>query len=228
MKGLSPQLGLITLIQFGGMSSKPGKRSSAEPFCYGLGQLYRDPQYQSWQLRDFELIHSFQENRGDLKKIYIQALMAEAVLDSHGAGGDSTAIFQLLQDCLSQLEKAETPQHSDRVLIFYILRFLGMMGMQEFYQSCGICGRLLNREEPLFTGNRGIHSCPGCADRNSLPLYPGARVFLDRLDREGMKDLHRVSLSPTLQQSLKEWMLLILQNSLGHSLKTIKSGAGIL
>lgn len=228
MKALSPQLGLVTLIQFGGMSSKKGKRSSAESFCYGLGQLYQDPHYQSWQLRDFELIHSFQENRGDLKKIFIQSLMAEAVLESHGAGGDSKEIFQLLQDCLSQLEKAETPAHSDRVLIYYILRFLAMLGLQEFYQSCGICGKELKKEDPLFTGNRGLHSCPGCADRNSLPLYPGARVFLERLDREGMKDLQRVSLSPSLQQSLKEWMLLTLQNSLGRNLKTIRTGIGIL
>ncbi|MDA3850182.1 MAG: DNA repair protein RecO [Spirochaetaceae bacterium] len=224
LKALSPQLGLISLIQFGGQSSKKGRRKGAESFCYGLGQLYKEPRYEGWQLKDFQLIHGFQENREDLKKIYILSLMAETMLITHGGGGDSIRAFNLLKDSFSLLEKADEDSQSDRVLIRYILKFLDLLGLGDFYNCCSTCGRGLMDSEPLFYDGDGSHCCPHCAGQNMMPLAPGARIFLQRISQGEPELIFRVSLTQNLHITLKDWMLSMLQHHMPRALKTLQSG----
>jgi len=228
MKALSPQLGLISLIQFGGQSSRKGKRKGAEPFCYGVSQLYKDPKYDGWQLKDFELIHSFPGNREDLRRFYIQSLWAETMLLSQGGGGDGDPSFRLLLDSMSELEKADTTAFQDSLLIYYILKFLALLGMPDFYRYCGRCGNPLQRGEPLFFNNQGQYCCPRCAVQNMTPLSPGGLAFLNQLSQVAPDQLKRLSLARDSLEKLKDWLLKLLEQQLERPLKTLRSASGIL
>lgn len=222
LKALSPQLGLVSLIQFGGQSRSKGRRDGTEPFCYGVAQLYKDPRYQGWQIKDFELLHSFPGNREDLQKFYIQNLWAEVHLSSHGGGGDFQLAFDLMLNSMSQLEKADKPEQQDKVLIYFILRFLSLQGMVDFYRNCGSCGEKLVQGEPLFFDLNGHYCCPRCARESMIPLSPGALAFLRQLDQCRPEDLPRMSLASASRERLREWMLKLLQTSLDRKLKTLK------
>lgn len=225
---ISPQLGMVQLVQFGGQSTKKGRRQAAEVFCYGVAQLQRDPRFDSWQLKDFEMIHGFQENRQDLRKFYLQTLMAESILSSHGGGGESQEAFQLLMDYFSLLEKTSDPLELDRLTLRYILEFLSLLGLEHFYRRCGHCGHPLESMEPLFIDREGRHSCPECARQGMEALPPGVRPFLDQLQRVPREEINRIGMTPALIPVLKNWMLSALERQLGRRLKTLKSGRGIL
>lgn len=221
MKALSPQLGLISLIQFGGQSRKKGRADGSEPFCYGVGQLYNDPRYQGWQIKDFELLHSFPGNREDLQKFYIQNLWAEVHLCSHGGGSDYQQTFDLMLDSMSQLEKADKPEQQDKVLVYFILRFLMQQGMVDFYRNCGSCGDPLKQGEPLFFDSNGHYFCPKCAGQSMVPLSPGALAFLNQLDHCQPEELGRMSLAAASMERLRDWMIKLLQTTLDRKLKTL-------
>jgi len=117
-----------------------------------------------------DLLDPFPKLHQDLKKLsyslYILELLKETVRENE----KNSSLFWLLLKTFKLLEKAETPDLIELVVITFRLKFLKLLGYGPFLNSCVSCQEKIEKNLPRlkFSAKAGGILCPRCS-RGGLP-----------------------------------------------------------
>jgi DNA repair protein RecO (recombination protein O) len=107
---LTPEQGIISAIAHGAKKIKSRFRSVAETFTLARVYLYYDPVKQSYKITDMEAVETFPGIRQSLVRFYTASLWTEIVIKSFGGGGHGPELFELLAQCLRQINMLDESQ----------------------------------------------------------------------------------------------------------------------
>ncbi|MCQ2398450.1 MAG: DNA repair protein RecO [Sphaerochaetaceae bacterium] len=216
---LSPQLGSVNAVIFGG---RKGKKSSLAPlFSFGTFQLYFNPVRQEYSLTEQECCFIPQTIMQDLNLTYTASYMSEAVTKiSTDCPG---AVYTLLCNALECLETL--PEMRKKLIIDFTWKLLQISGIASDMLHCPSCDRRYADDEILgFSVSMTTPVCKECADSEFPVLPPGARRYLMYTLSKSFDDAFNVILSDTAVSRLSSFMLKWVDIFCQNSLKTLSSG----
>ena len=216
---LTGEEGIIRATVFGGPKSK--LRAHVSPYNSGRVWVYRDKSKEYAKLSDFDV----QFWRPGLRELYDRSMAASAIADtilaSHGGGGEWGSALKLAAETLDALEKANEEQ-CGRLLIYFLWRWVGFLGIQPHIDQCAGCG--LNTNAPFwFNVREGAALCATCTpaekeDRGKLLLNPGSRRWLSAAGELAASDLHRYSMDHKSFGEAKALVTAVMTGVLGKRL----------
>jgi len=118
-----------------------------------------------------EIIEVFGNISSDFFKYNISQIICEIILKSQSEKSPSVSIFKLLYFTLREINKSKVNEDESlkKILVFFISKFLKIMGYVPLLESCSICGNNLfsesktsNLKEILFSIKYGGAICPSC------------------------------------------------------------------
>jgi len=218
--------GLIMPMAFGAQSKRSALRGAALPYNSGIANLHFDGVRARWRLTGFDTVDSHDGLRENLDRFYAATTWAEILLNTHGSGGDSAAVFNLASRALSLLSDTES-RDIGRLNAAFIWFFLVIEGVHPNLEHCGRCGGPLGgaraavryRPDAVLLG-------PECSNENLPSLPDEVREWL--ADSEGIESALRVSLSPAAVQAAESWLLSVIQTLLERPLKSVGASRGPL
>jgi DNA repair protein RecO (recombination protein O) len=137
-----------------------------------------------------EIIEVFGNISSDFLKFSISQIICEIILKSQSEKSPSVTIFKLLYFTLREINKCN---HCDddflkKILVFFIAKFLKIMGYVPLFNSCSICGRNLADEGStsygkgiMFSIKYGGAICSGCrkdTDRLIIIEKESAKIMM--------------------------------------------------
>jgi DNA repair protein RecO (recombination protein O) len=135
---LTAEEGIIKATVFGGPKSK--LRAHSAPNNSGKVWIYRDKSKEYSKITDFD-VHSW---RAGLREVYERTMtasaVAETILSSHGGGGEWRFALNMAIETLDTLETANE-ELCARLLIHFLWRWAGFLGIQPHLESCAACGK---------------------------------------------------------------------------------------
>ncbi|MDR2542533.1 MAG: recombination protein O N-terminal domain-containing protein [Treponema sp.] len=219
---LTAEEGLIKATVFGGPKSK--LRAFASPYNSGQVWIYRDKAKDYAKLSDFD-VRSW---RPGLREMYERSMAAAAISDtilsSHGGGGEWAAAIKLAAETLDTLENA-SEELSGRLLVYFLWRWAGFLGIQPFIDCCSVCDR---GDETLlwFNAHEGAVLCANCLGTESalssgfLKLNPGCRKWLSVAGEQEPSCLYRYSMDNKSFYEAKTLTTAILTGVIGKKLSS--------
>jgi DNA repair protein RecO (recombination protein O) len=215
----SLQRGKIGAIAKGVRKPRSKMRGGAQPFCYGLYQLY--PGKTLHTITQYEMDNFLVPVESSPETFIFASYMAELLNLAVPPEEPCPSLFSLLVNCLAAL------QGMDPALVthFYQLQMLKHLGFEPRLDGCVGCGRDYDGKPWRFSPLTGGVVCPSCQSS----AFPGKEVSpgvlavmgrllqtdLDRLSRLKLSDLHRKTLgkilpsyiSCRLETQAKSWPL---------------------
>ena len=214
---LTAEEGIIRVTVFGGPKSK--LRAHSAPYNSGQVWVYRDKSKEYGKLSDFD-VHSW---RPGLRELYERTMaagaVAETILCTHGGGGDWGEALKLATAVLDALESANE-ELCARLLVHFLWRWAGFLGLQPHVESCAICGDR-NAAAPLwFSAREDSVLCAACAhgQENLLQINPGCRRWLSAVGTLDPSLLHRYSMDNKSFREAKSLAAAVLTSALGKRL----------
>jgi DNA repair protein RecO (recombination protein O) len=224
---LTAEEGIIRATVFGGAKSK--LRAHSAPYNSGQVWIYRDKNkdyaYGHAKLSDFD-VHAW---RAGIRELYERTMAASAIaqtiLYSHGGGGDWGSAFKLAVNTLDTLESANE-ELCTRLLIHFLWRWAGFLGIQPHIERCAACGKEENNTPLWFCTRENGVLCAACLQNSQsalspLLLNPGCRHWLsaagelepefvprysmDNKSTNEAKSLTTAVLSGVLEKQLTSW-----------------------
>jgi DNA repair protein RecO (recombination protein O) len=216
---LSVDYGLIGVVSYGAQKSR--KAIKAEVFTDGQFFLYHNPVRGDYTLKDMQAISTHEELRDDLLLTWIGLFCCEMILKTHG--GESVGEYQLLSRTLDLLSAQE--HDPERVLIQFIHRLSGLLGVQGDLSRCPVCDRLYGPDEVIcFSTTLVTQCCRECATVDGqLLLPPGARRYLSVTAEMDLGEAVGVELNPSAQARIKNYLLRYARLISLRELKTLDS-----
>ncbi|MBN2860087.1 MAG: DNA repair protein RecO [Sphaerochaetaceae bacterium] len=213
---LTQDLGVIDAVVYG---ARVGKLSAAcEAFTFSRVFLYRQVGRDYYTLKDMEIVRELRSLRSHLSRIYAAHAMNEISLKMHG--GEYQQVFSLLSDAYELLDKEDS--ETLQVLIQFIYRSIGIMGLAGDLETCPLCGHRYTEREVL-SYNSGIHTavCNQCSDTSQLSLYPGMRRYLVVSGSLDIASAAALELSETAGKRIFLYLRETLRDILGYSLQSL-------
>lgn len=166
---LSADEGIVDAFVFGGARSS--LRSSASPFVYATAFVYVDPVKHYRKLSDLAILETFPGLRESYPRLWSASVIAELVIRTSGCGGEYAEVLDLSLRALRLLSGADE-RLAELVLLSYLWKSLGVMGLRPDPRACASCGRPL----PAASGMRysAAHEgfvCGAC-DGEGPPISP--------------------------------------------------------
>lgn len=220
---LSPELGVFDAVAYG---ARKGKLAGGiEPCTIGTFYLYHNRARSEYSLKDVQPIGSTGSLREDIVRLYIAHAMVEMALRMHG--GDYGVLYRIMGSFLVLLQEQSIDPRL--VLIQFIWKFIGIMGLQPDLRSCPICFTSYDESE-ILSFNTGLHTacCAQCGDVDTegfeLAMGPGARRYL--LLTKGLEESDSVSieLSETATLRMIRYLMRYVTNILGQPLSSLSGG----
>ena len=215
---LSPDLGLVSVMIYGG---RKGKKTALAPlFSVGTFQLYHNPVRNEYSLE--EAVSSFipEAIMQDLLCTYAASLFCEIVTKT--SSDEPKPIFETLKSALLALEN--NPQNAKCVIISFIWKFLQISGLAPDLQYCPVCERKFEEDETLlFAKSLTSPACKNCADSDYLVLPPGARRYLRYTQIMDFESAVAVQLNPPAQTRILSYMLKWIKLQVNAPLKTLEN-----
>jgi len=218
---LTAEEGIIRTTVFGGPKSK--LRAHSAPYNSGQAWVYRDPAKDYGKLSDFD-VRSW---RPGLRELYERTMsasaIAETILSTHGGGGDWGEAMKLATATLDALENANE-EMCGRLLVHFLWRWAGFLGLQPHIESCAICGTAcVDVSSPLwFSPREGSVLCGSCVHESSvsglLQLNPGSRRWLTTVEPLEPALLHRYSMDNRSFHEAKSLACAVLAAAIGKRL----------
>ncbi|RKX74809.1 MAG: hypothetical protein DRP49_05495 [Spirochaetes bacterium] len=128
--------GLLRPLAYGAQGKRSTLRASALPYNRGIADLHFDGAKNSWRLVSFDVQDSHEGLREDLDRFYTAATWAEILLKTHGAGGDSAALFDMASSAFSLLS-VSTSGNFKRLHLGFLWKFLEIEGVQPTLNTAG-------------------------------------------------------------------------------------------
>lgn len=219
IKLLSPELGVINAVIYGG---RKGKKTSFAPlFSFGTFSLYFNPVNNEYSLTDEDTVFSPESLMQDLKINCAASFFCEASskLDSQ----DYSRIYPLLCSSLTLLENR--PDLADRIIIAFTWKLLILSGIEPDLSSCPICEKPYKDDEILyFSTSLNAPVCQKCADSDYPVLLPGCRRFLRYTSSMDLTEMIEVELYKTSEKRIRDYLLAYIDLFSGGRLKTLETG----
>ncbi|WP_461255376.1 DNA repair protein RecO [Treponema sp. R80B11-R83G3] len=176
---LAAEEGVIKATVFGGPKSK--LRAHSAPYNSGQVWIYRDKSKDYAKITDFD-VHSW---RAGLRELYERtmtaAAIAETILSSHGGGGEWQTALTLATETLDTLETANE-ELCQRLLIHFLWRWSGFLGIQPHLETCAACGKDANcniaknsNANNKIAGNSATNSVASNSGTDGNTLWYSAR-----------------------------------------------------
>ena len=217
---LTAEEGIIRATVFGGPKSK--LRSHSAPYNSGKVWIYRDKSKDYAKLSDFDV----QSWRAGLRELYERvmsaATLAEAILLSHGGGGDWGEALRLAAATLDALEDANE-ELCGRLIVHFLWRWAAFLGIQPNIDVCAVCGKKAGDENGgavWYSAGEGHTLCAACAHDQAglLQISAGSRRWLSAVSALEPSELYRFSMDNKSFNEAKSLAAAVLAAALGKKL----------
>ena len=218
---LVPGEGVIRPLAFGAQGRRSSLRGTAVPFNRGDADLHYDGAKNSWRLTAFDPVDTHEGLGEDLDRFYAAAAWAEILLNIHGGGTESEALFNLAAPAFSLMALARDDE-IPRLKTAFLWSFLETEGIRPDTRSCGRCGQSLafGSSGARFLGN-GLLCCGNCSGGRGVLLPEGARKWLDALQDRSLGEAMKLGLPRPALKTAESWLLLWVQNLLEKPLRSL-------
>jgi DNA repair protein RecO (recombination protein O) len=214
---LSPDLGLLDAIIFGG---RKGKKTALAPlFSISEMQIYHNPVRNEHSV--VEAVSSFVplSITEDLACTYTAAFFCEMI--SKTPSDEPKQTFGLLCDALQALE--ENPESRKRITASFIWKLMQISGTACDLEYCPVCdGRYADDEVLYFSNPMGVPCCKSCSDSEYLVLLPGSRRYLRYTMPLAFSQAVEVKLNPAAEDRIFTYMLRWASVFVQSPMKTLK------
>ncbi|MCL2763883.1 MAG: recombination protein O N-terminal domain-containing protein [Treponema sp.] len=224
---LTAEEGIIKATVFGGPKSK--LRAHSAPYNSGQVWIYRDKAKNYAKLSDFD-VRSW---RIGLRELYERSMaasaLAETILSSHGGGGEWGTALHLATATLDTLESAANDELCGRLLVHFLWRWTGFLGIQPHLECCSSCG--IDGDIQLWYSIRESSAlCASCIREESLgigeqgagsrviKLNPGCRKWLCTANSLEPSQVYRYSMDSKSFNEVKSLAASVLTNAFGKRL----------
>jgi DNA repair protein RecO (recombination protein O) len=223
---LTAEEGILKATLFGGPKSR--LRAYISPFHQGRLWVYHNPIRDSRKVTDFDV----QAWRPGIREAYERAMtagaIAETILASQGGGGNWTAALELASNALNALDGADKG-FCMRIFIHFLWNWMDILGVRQDIDHCASCAcEVAGDGILLFSKGAGTLHCTACAGaslsaqdyRNVLPISPGLRHWLHRVEAVDTSMLARYTLDPKALGQARALVTSLAAGALGKWLKT--------
>ena len=182
-----------------GMKSRFG--SALEPLTHCNLILFESGQHDRLtRVRQADVLHFFEGIRGDFERLRLAVHLADLVRRMTPEGDPNPALFQLLIDGLTGLEKQPDPFLSKTL---FTIHLMACCGYQPRWDDCIRCRTTFNGGDVFFSASEGGYCCPRCIP--FLPQQPlfvsgGTRAYLRQTARLPLNLAHRLKPSPEIKK----------------------------
>ena len=202
---LAADSGIVDAFVFGG--AKSSLRSSASPFAHARAFIYTDPVKQYRKLSDLSVLESFPSLRDSYARLMAASAISELLIRTSACGGEYGIVFDLALRSLRLLDRADESQ-VEVILLGFLWKILGIMGLEPDLASCGACGRPLTGRTPpavgslpldaegdilRYSGVQGAFLCPDCWTSSGAgetwELDAGATLLMRAFSQRPMEDM---------------------------------------
>jgi len=211
---LSAEEGIIRATVFGGPKSR--LRAYVSPFHSGQIWIYHNPINDSRKITDFDV----QSWRPGLRELYERAITADAaaqaILATHGGGGNWAQAMKLAEEVLDVLE-CSNEELCARILVFFFWKWTAFLGIRPQLDRCSVCGKTAEGQL-WYSAREGEMFCGNCADGHDtglLPLSPGCLRWLAAVEQLPPSKLGSFTMDNKSMAQTKEFTLSIMAGALG-------------
>lgn len=198
---LSPELGLVDAIIYGG---RKGKKTALAPlFSMNDMQIYHNPVKKEYSV--VEAVSTFipEGITSDLGCTYTAAFFCEIIAKS--PSDEPQLSYELLRDALLALDKV--PELRKRITISFIWKLMQISGTAPDLGFCPSCDKAYANDEALFFANHmGAPCCKACSDSQYLILMPGSRRYLRYTMSMDFMQAIEVQLNPAAEDRIYTYM----------------------
>ncbi len=216
------ELGKVSAIAKGARKPRSRKAGHLEPFIRAGLLLARGRSF--FILTQAESIAPHIPLREDLLLLGYASYVAE-LLDRFTFDEEhNPALYRLLQNTLTRLERGDPPEDA---IHYFEMRLLDQVGFRPQLQNCGGCGRPLQPENQFFSARMGSALCPRCgeAEPETRPVSMRALKYLRHFQRNSYQEAVRAKFASTtlteVENLMHYYLTFLLESSL-HSPTFIK------
>ncbi|HWP48606.1 MAG TPA: DNA repair protein RecO [Candidatus Limnocylindrales bacterium] len=200
----SKSFGKLRGIARGSRKLKNRFGSSLELFTRVQVNLFEKETYTFPNISQADIIESFSELRGDLRKLASAASLVELVDKGVGENEESPPLYDLISQALRAMV-VYPEEEIDKVLITFEIKFLTLSGYSPVLDRCAQCRNPLNTPRVLFSLSKGGGLCKGCTGEGN-PVFPTslqALQILKQLLKMDLEKCPRLKISEETQREIK-------------------------
>ena len=233
----SPDMGIFYATLYGGPKSR--LRSLVQPFNTGTIFIYDDENRNLKKISDFDAKHFHTSLKENLYKMWAANLASEVVMKTKCAGDDKSA-YTLLKAFIDGIDAGDERTAKIGTARF-LWRYLSLLGVQPDVSECCGCGRgfsdLDSTKKICFSPALNGFLCPDCQflQQNQKPnggiffsLTKEASVYMDAINNLSPGQVRRMPLSDESMDDFRRLSFNLIEQAVGTTLLTMKSGLGIL
>jgi DNA repair protein RecO (recombination protein O) len=213
----SLELGKLRVIAKGVRKPRSRKSGHLEPFTRSSLQLARGRDLMI--VTQAETIAYYASLREDLLLPTYASYVVELLDRFTYEEGENRDLYRLLTDTLASLAQAE---NLDRVIRYYELRLLDLVGFRPQLFECVSCGETIQPEDQYFSAEQGGVLCPRCGRGvlGARPVSMNVLKYLRHFQRSSFAEAMRAPLTPDLNRDLEILMQHYLTYLLERGLNT--------
>ncbi len=166
-----------------------------------------------------ETVNPFLPLREDLALVGCASYVIELLDRFTYEEGENPSLYRLLVDTLARLAEAQPP---DRVLRYYEIRLLDLLGFRPQLLTCARCGKDIQPEDQYFSAEHGGVLCPACGRGipGVRPVSMQALKFLRHYQRSSYNESARAQIPAPIYQEMEALMQYYLTYILERGLNT--------
>lgn len=215
---LSPELGIINAVIYGG---RKGKNSSLAPlFSFGTFQLYHDPVKDQYSIKEQNLDFIPLNITSDIGATYTASFMCEVM--NAIKSDDSSDNYNLLTESLIILESDINKRR--KITVDFSIRLLSLNGLSSDFENCPICDKPYGENEKIGFSNEITAPCCMECSNTDIQLLPGCRRYIKYTMNMSLQDAYKVELYQTAQERLIKFLISWITIFCSRPLKTVQSG----
>jgi len=220
----SPDIGIFHAIAYGGYKGKSKLGPSVQPLCRGKFDIYMDPVKKSNKILEYEPFAIYENTKKDLKKYFTALSWLEITIKSHGGGESTKDFYYLLSSALDNLE--HIPEKLlDRLIVQFLLRAAVLLGGNLNPSECGLCGRKIPKDDPLYySKTESCFTCSTCIRVNSAQIAAGLKKYLEYSLSNSLEISLNAGIENNLLKFFKTLLYSIVQEYLEEKLLTLQAG----
>ncbi|MBI3805036.1 MAG: DNA repair protein RecO [Nitrospirae bacterium] len=176
--------------------------AALEPFTHCNLVVFEKPGDKLARINQSDIVHSFQLLRENWSEIHLASHMVQMVQKLTPDEEPNPAIFRLLLEALTYLEKGADRQLS---AILFVIRLVAYSGYQPRLDQCLKCRKRLTEPKIYFSPGQGGTVCPPCAERMErlASISQGTLAFLRGSQRMDYAAAHRIKLTAAMRSEIE-------------------------
>ncbi len=184
-----------------GIRTEPTKfASTVEPFSYNEIIFYQKRSSSLHLVSACDSINNFNIIRKDVTRIGLACMMMELIDAVMQPEDPHTDIFNLVLDCLQELEVNNNPE---KIMAIFKIKLLILSGFKPHFDSCVSCStRILGAGK--FSLLRGGLLCERCygKDMSARAIFRGTIASILHIERNDFKSNLNLGLNPQIKREL--------------------------